>query len=386
MRRTISIVVTSLLAVVVIGTVVKWAASSSKKPLLVVRGVIGSESKDFFADLRVKAAFAKHGIDVQAVVAGSGQIATLADGSKYNFAFTAETSMVGQLLAARRITTTYVPFYSPMAVATFTDVAQVLARANVARDHGGWWTIDMRRYLDLVGEHTTWNKLPGNTGYPATKPVLITSTDRTASNTAAMYAAIVSYVANKNQVLDSPTSVDGVVNRVSPVFVDQRYTKQSTEALFDEYLSAGQGTTPMLIIPEAQFVARAAAPDGGIRPNMVLMYPLPDVLSKFTLVPLSASGDTVGRLLTDDPSLQQLAVDHGFRIASKPAAIDTFVKHNDLAKLAPQPLDVIEPPTYPILDTLMTTIDAALHVSLGPGPGPSTFNELLNVPAPATGR
>ncbi|MGO9876415.1 MAG: hypothetical protein ACLPVY_21785 [Acidimicrobiia bacterium] len=377
--------VTSLLAVVVIGTVVKWAASSSKKPLLVVRGVIGSESKDFFADPRVKAAFAKQGIDVQAVVAGSGQIATLADGSKYNFAFTPETSTVGQLLAGRRITTTYVPFYSPMAVATFTDVAKVLARANVAREHGGWWTIDMRRYLDLVGNHVSWNELPGNTAYPATKPVLITSTDQTASNTAAMYAAIVSYVANKNQVLESPTSVDGVVNRVSPVFLDQRYTEQSTEALFDEYLSAGQGAIPMLMISEAQFVARAAD-GGGIRPNMVLMYPVPDVLSKFTLVPLSASGDTVGRLLTDDPSLQQLAVEHGFRIVSKPAAIDTFVKHNDLAKLAPQPLDVIEPPTSPILDALMTTIDAALHVSLGPGPGPSTSNELLNVPAPATGR
>jgi len=372
--------------VVVIGTVVKWAASSSKKPLLVVRGVVDSESKDFFADPRVKAAFAKHGIDVQAVVADSGQIATLTDGANYHFAFTPDIATVGQLLAARHVTTTYVPFYSPMAVATFTDVAQVLARANVARDHGGWWTIDMRDYLDLVGEHMTWEQLPGKTGYRATKPVLITSTDRTASNSAAMYAAIVSYVANQNQVLDSPASVDTVVNRVSPVFVDQRFTEQSTKALFDRYLSAGQGTTPMLIISEAQFVARATASDGGIHPNMVLMYPVPDVLSKFTLVPFSASGDAVGRLLDVDPGLQQLAVDHGFRIASKPAAIDTFVKHNDLVHVAPQPLDVIEPPTYPILDALMTTIDAALHVSLGPGPGPSTSNELLNLPAPATGR
>jgi hypothetical protein len=137
--------------VAVIGTFVEWAGSSSKKHLLIVRGVIGSDSKDFFADPRVKATFANHGIDVQAVVAGGGQLATVAEGSSYSFAFTAETATVGQLLAARHTTATYVPFYSPLVVATFTDVAQALAHADVAHDHGGWWTIDMRHYLDLVG-------------------------------------------------------------------------------------------------------------------------------------------------------------------------------------------------------------------------------------------
>ena len=50
------------------------------------------------------------------------------------------------------------------------------------------------------------------------------------------------------------------------------------------------------------------------------MYPSPDVLSKHTLVPLSSAGDTIGRLLTDDPTLQQLAVENGFRSTSKPDA------------------------------------------------------------------
>ena len=47
----------------------------------------------------------------------------------------------------------------------------------------------------------------------------------------------------------------------------------------------------MVMIYESQFVARAAAHDGSIRPDMVLMYPEPDVLSKHTLVPLTSKGD-----------------------------------------------------------------------------------------------
>jgi hypothetical protein len=128
------------------------------------------------------------------------------------------------------------------------------------------------------------------------------------------------------------------------------------------------------MISEAQFVARAAARDGSIRPNMVLMYPDPDVLSKYTLVPLTTAGDTVGRLLTDDPSLQQLAVEHGFRITSKPTAFDSFVQQNKLA-VQPHVRDVIQPPAYDVLEALMTRIDAALHITLGPRPGPAASNE-----------
>jgi hypothetical protein len=92
------------------------------------------------------------------------------------------------------------------------------------------------------------------------------------------------------------------------------------------------------------------------------------VLSKYTLVPLSAAGDTVGRLLTDDPSLRQLAVEHGFRITSKPKVFGSFVEQGKLA-VQPQVPDVVAPPTEDILRALMTRIDAALHVALGPLPG-----------------
>lgn len=368
MRRTISIVLAAVLAVAVVITIIAATGGSSPKKLQVVRGVIGSEKKAFFDDPRVQAAFKKHGFDVQVDTAGSRQIATTVDLSKYAFAFPAGTPAALKIRSDRHITASYVPFFTPMAIATFTDIAGLLAKAGIAHDHGGWWTLDMKGYLDLVSRHVRWNELPGNTTYPATKFVLITSTDITTSNSAAMYASIASYAANKNSVVNSPAQVDAVVASVNPLFLEQGYTEQSSEAPFNDYLSIGEGATPMVMIYESQFVARAAAHDGSVRPNMVLMYPDPDLLSKHTLVPLNANGDAVGRLLTNDPTLQQLAVDNGFRISSKPGAFDTFVRENKVT-VQPNLLNVIEPPTYDNLERLIDQVNDALHAGTG---APST--------------
>jgi hypothetical protein len=368
-RRSLSIAVAAVLAVVVIAVVVVAVSGgggggNSPRHLTLVRGVIGSEKKPFFADARVKAAFAKQGLDVEVDTAGSRSISTTVDLSKYDFAFPAGTPQALKIRADRKITNSYVPFFTPMAIATFTPIAQLLEKAGIAQDHGGWWSLDMNGFLDLVGKRTRWNQLPGNTTYPVSKFVLITSTDVATSNSAAMYASIASYAANGNQVLGSPSQVDNVIDAVSPLFVQQGFTEQSSEAPFDDYLSIGIGKTPMVMIYESQFVARAAAHDGSIKPDMVLMYPSPDILSKHTLVPLTSGGDRVGKLLQDDATLQHLAVVYGFRTA-RPGDFDAFVKQNKV-KTAPQLLDIIEPPTYDTLEALIVRLDAALHASTTP--------------------
>jgi hypothetical protein len=96
---------------------------------------------------------------------------------------------------------------------------------------------------------------------------------------------------------------------------------------------------------------------------MVLMYPDPDIESKHTVVPLTANGDAIGKLLTNDPTLQQLAVDNGFRTSS-PTAFAAFVQQNHV-NIAPQLLNIIEPPTYESLEALITKVDAALHRTFG---------------------
>jgi hypothetical protein len=361
----LSIVVAAVLAVAVLVTIVVAVAGGGggggSKSTVLVRGVIGSEKKPFFDDPRVQKAFADKGFDVQVDTAGSRSIANTVDLSKYDFAFPAGTPAALKIKNDRKITTSYVPFFTPMAVATFKPIAQLLEQAGVARDQGGYWTLDMAKFVQLADDKTRWNSLPGNTVYPVSKLVLITSTDVTTSNSAAMYASIASYAANNNSVIANPSDAANVLAAVSPLFVGQGFTEQSSEAPFEDYLSIGIGKTPMVMIYESQFVARAAAHDGSIKPDMVLMYPDPDILSKHTVVPLTARGDRVGQLLQDDPTLQHLAVVYGFR-TEKPDDFAKFVKQAKV-QTAPQLLNIVEPPTYETLESLIDQLDAELHAT-----------------------
>jgi hypothetical protein len=358
MRRALTLGLAAALLVLVIVVVVVSNSGGGSKSLVVVRGVIGSEKKPFFDDPRVKAAFRKAGFDVQVDTAGSRQIATTVDLSKYDFAFPAGTSQAQKIKADRKAATIYVPFSTPMTIATFEPIAKILAGAGVAKDEGGWWSFDMAKFLDLVAKDTRWKDIPGNTDYPANKQVLITSTDVTTSNSAAMYAAIASYLANGNNVVASSAQAQAVAATVAPLFSRQGYTEQSSEAPFDDYLSIGAGKTPMVWIYESQFIARAVAKDGSIKTGMVLMYPTTTIVSKHSLVPVTANGDKVGQLLTDDASLQALALQFGFRTSST----DEFAKIVKDAGIstAPSFVDVVEPPTNDNLEALIDDISVAM--------------------------
>ncbi len=364
MRRTLSIVVAAVLAIAVIVTiVVSVSGGKKKKSLQVVHGVIGSEKQPFFADPAVKAAFAKHGYDVEVDTAGSRQIATTVNLSKYDFAFPAGTPAAQKILRTRGTTTSYVPFFTPMAIATFTPIAQLLEKEGVATSHGGYWTLDMKKFLALADKKVRWTDIPGNTAYPNSNYVLATTTDIATSNSSAMYASILSYVANNDTILDSPASATSVLDKISPLYLEQGYTEQSSEAPFDDYLSIGIGKTPMVFVYEAQFVAQAALHDGSIQPNMVLMYPDPTIESKHTVVPLNPTGDAIGQLLVNDPTLQHLAVVHGFRTAT-PAAFNDFVQQNHVT-VDQQLFNIVEPPTYETLEALINELDDALHRTFG---------------------
>jgi hypothetical protein len=109
------------------------------------------------------------------------------------------------------------------------------------------------------------------------------------------------------------------------------------------------------MIYEAQFVARAAANDGSITKDMVLMYPSPTIYSKHTLVPLNPTGDRVGKLLATDPELQRLAIKYGFR-TNDTAAFTKFVNAHKVT-LPSTLFNVIEPPTYDTLESMISTIE-----------------------------
>jgi hypothetical protein len=360
MRRLIGLGLAGLLAVGVIVAILVSVVQriNPGAPATTVRGVIGSEKLPFFQDPGVMKVFRDNGMVLQIDTAGSRQIASTVDLSKYDFAFPAGVPAAEKIRADRKAKTVYSPFYTPMAIATFKPIVQLLIARGVAKDNGTWFSLDMKGYLDLVTQNTRWSDIKPNTDYPATKSILITSTDIRTSNSAAMYLSIASYVANKANIVQDAGQAAAVLPAVEPLFLKQGLTASSSEEPFQDYLSIGIGKTPMVMIYEAQFLAAAAANNGSISKDMVLMYPDPDVLSKHTLVPLTANGDRVGQLLVNNPDLQKLATKYGFRTNNQ-AAFNQFLAAHKLT--TPSLVNLIEPPTYENLEAMITAIQQQMQ-------------------------
>jgi hypothetical protein len=334
-----------------------------------VKGLIGSEKAPFFADPNVIKALARGGFVVTVQTAGSRQIANT-DLSGQDFAFPAGAPAAEKIRRDHAGSVAVVPFFTPMAVATWQPIVDLLKRAGVVKQENGYLGLDMASFMALAAKDTRWKDLPGNTTYAINKSILVTTTDVRKSNSAANFLAITSYVINGNNVVQNDASAPQIADEISPLFLRQGFVESSTEEPFDDYLVQGMGKSPMVLIYESQFIARAAANDGSITPQMVLLYPEPTIFSKHTFVSLTDAGTRLGQFLSTDPEIRQLATQYGFRTSDK-TGFNAFVSSHNLS--VPSDInDVIDPPTYETLEAMITRLEALYDGSASPLPGETT--------------
>ena len=264
------------------------AASTPPPDPITIQGIVGTEKREFFADPAVQQRLAALGLTVEVQTAGSRQMAASKDLKSYDFAFPSSAPDADKIVRATKPVAVSAPFYSPIAIASYKPIVDVLRSVNVARPNvGGYMQFDIKAYLELVQKGTRWDQLPGNATYPARKAVLVSTNDVRSSNAAAMYLAIGSYVANGNKVVRSQAEVNQVMPVLGELFLGQGYSESWSESSFDDYLALGPGKTPMMAVYESQFLEYLLRNDGSITSEMVLMYPTPDVLSKHTLIGLT---------------------------------------------------------------------------------------------------
>src|SRR5262245_52450337 len=152
-NKTRRVVAFSLAGLLLVGVAVGIfiAAGGSGKDVVTVSGLTGSEKLPFFQDERVVKRLHDLGLDVQVEPAGSREIATKFDLSKYDFAFPAGVPAAQAIKNRYKTLPAYTPFYTPMVIATFKPIVDILVRNGIAyRDRNGIAMLNVKKYLDLV--------------------------------------------------------------------------------------------------------------------------------------------------------------------------------------------------------------------------------------------
>jgi hypothetical protein len=356
----------TLLLVAGVGTGI-WYSSTDKleadkvaeraAAMVVVKGLTGSEKLPFLQDPRVLAYLEKQGIRLEAMKAGSREIALRPDLKQFDYAYPAGVPAATKLQKEQNIRQTYPTFFTPMALASWKPVVAVLQANGIVEQRGkSWYIIDMMKLMHWMEEGKRWRDIPGNTQYPVGKSVLVSTTDVRTSNSAAMYLSLLSYLANERNVVQDEAQLRQVLPLVTPLFLKQGYQESSSSGPFEDYVSMGMGKAPLVLVYESQFIEYLAkTPKAARNPDMVLLYPEPTVYTKHVLTPLNDKGRRLGELLANDPTLQRLAVEYGYRVNNP-----NLFREANLARGIEAPdnlLDVIDPPAYEILEKMITAIE-----------------------------
>ncbi|WP_330288117.1 hypothetical protein [Streptomyces sp. NBC_00576] len=325
MRRIAGIVLAVLLIGGVVAAVVAGRDNGDQSTATkTVRGVIGSEKAEFFADPDVVKALAAKGYTVRTETSGSWAMEGL-DLKGYDFAFPSSQAPADELAAKYKARQPLPrPFYSPLVVVAHRNAAEVLAAGGLATldkgQHRG--TLKMGAYLAAADNDRTWQQLKGADKYgELTGTLYIASTDPESSSSGALYLAATSYVANGGRVVASGADVNRTAPLMRKLVSVQGAQQPSSDAAFRDFVS-GAGN-PLVLVYESQVASLLGEGNGSGNGNgnggqqdagdLTVLYPDTTANSDHTVVPLTEEGRALGELLSDDPVLRKLAVRHGFR-------------------------------------------------------------------------
>ncbi len=322
-------------------------------------GLIAVDVEPYFQDLRVQKLLADNGFKLNLTRVGSRDMAArVVPGQTPDFFYASGVVAANQISDAAKkanlATTIYSPIYTPMVIASWAPIAQILAANGMAKEaSAGVWSVDLQKLTQTMLDKKRWKDLKGSQAYDVGKSVLVSTTDVRKSNSAAMYLALTSFAVNGGDVVTDRDTAQKTARAVAGLFKRQGYQENYVNGNFDDYVSIGIGKTPMAWIYENQIVNYAMAKKG-LGPGMVLLYPQPTLFNKVVFVASSERAKKLGELLSTQPELQRLAVDFGFRIA------DTahFVQSTKAAGLAVEEriTQVIDPPSFEIMAEMIDVI------------------------------
>ncbi|MDG4560062.1 MAG: substrate-binding domain-containing protein [Candidatus Competibacter sp.] len=368
------LIATTVFAVVLAGTIGYSVIERSHINHLVrqetqtqtLKGFASVDGEPFLKDARVQKILADHKLRIEITQLLSREMA-----SKVSVApdapqfFLSAGTLAAQRItdAAKRLnitTTTYSPLYSPLIVASWEPVAQILTSNGAAIKSGDRvYDLDLATITDFMLQKKRWKDLQNHEGYDVSRSVLITTTDPRTSNSGTMYLALASHALNGHEVVTDRETARRLAGQIAELYKRQGYLEHSSDKIIQDYLSIGMGKVPLAFLYEFQIVAAKTLGNRSIPADVVLLYPKPTIFNKQVFVALNNAAKTLGELLSTDPELQKIAVEYGFRGSDAASFRETAGRAGFSVK--DRVVDVVDPPTQEIMDEMIEVVTPMLR-------------------------
>ncbi|MBW3093284.1 substrate-binding domain-containing protein [Bifidobacterium sp. 82T10] len=347
----------ALLAVVAIigGTIVWRQAQPKPVEIAQVNGYLGGEKIGLFDDDKFAALAEQSGLKVNYRKAGSLAMMD-ADRKGMDYLFPSSRAAV-EYGKAQGVDTSNsdIVFNSPIVIYTHKAVADALTGSGIVSKDGGAYHMDMAKAVDAMVNNKTWADVGYKNGYGQFR---IDSTDPVKSNSGNEYAALVATVLNGGQ----PATIDSVsrdTDKIRAIFEKSGWMETSSEDSFNQFLTLGVGSKPMMVGYESQLLDLAVnQPDAfkQVKDDVVMMYPTPTVWSTHTFIALDDKGQQLLKLLKSK-DVQKLAWErHGFRAANF-AGTDSIKRFNVPGTLE-QVTAVTELPNNTAMQAIIKLLDS----------------------------
>ncbi len=329
-----------------------------------LKGFISVDVEPFFKDARVQKILADHQFTLDLGRMGSREMAAQVQAGPGGPQFLLPAGVLAAQMivdTAKRLnrpTATYSPFYSPLVIASWQPIAQILVSNGAATPAGDRvYDLDLGRMTELMLQKKRWKDLENHAAYDVSRSILIATTDPRTSNSGALYLALTSHALNGHEVVTDRETAQRLAGQIAELFKRQGYQENYVNTMFEDYLSIGIGKVPLVFLYEYQIVSQAMAKKP-IPADAVLLYPKPTLFSKEILIAFSDQAKALGDLLSNDPTLRQIAVEYGFR--STDSALFKQAVGQAGFSVKERIVDVIDPPSAEIMAEMLDVVAAAM--------------------------
>lgn len=280
---------------------------------IAVRGTIGSEKAGLLDDPEVKRILKdKYGLTVDYRRSGSLR---LVQGSAAGQDFLWPAGQYARELYSReggQVAKEETTFSSPIVMYAWGPVTQALQQQGFVEQVEGTYYVDLPRLVGAIEGGTTWRDI----GLPQLNGrILVQTTDPTKSNSGNLFAGLLANTLNGGEVVDEAT-VGKVTPQVRGFYGRLGYLNESSGFLFEQFLTTGMGSYPIIVGYENQFIEYSLEhPEYRDRllKEITILYPRPTVWASHTLMALTPGGVRLLEAM-QDPQIQARAWErHGFR-------------------------------------------------------------------------